>query len=445
MVFIAAFTTSLLLFFVRYANADGEALVITRDNYADTLKNNKLVLINFYADWCHFSGMLAPIYAQAASLVHEEFPNVKLGKLDCEDFQDIAMENSVSKYPTIKIYRNGKVMKKEYRGQRAPESFHEFVKEQMKPELNEYHNAEDFQPDTKRPTVIGYFEQKDSENYRVFESLADDLREQCQFWVGLGDASAKEREDGRESVVFRPGEHLGDGGEARYDGQLDNLDQLSEWATNHCVPLIREITFENGEALTEEGMPFLIMFHKPEDKESVKKYAAAIDRELMPEKGKVNFLTADGNQFSHPLHHLGKSGDDLPILCIDSFRHMYLFKNFNKNIDVPGKVKKFVEDLHSGKLHQDFHNPPEEEDDDEEPKHEDEEEHDEKPSSEEEGVQEIPPERRIDPNQEPSDDASGGEGTTGPPETIFNKLAPSENRYTLLNWRDYSGNYRDEL
>lgn len=39
----------------------------------------------------------------------------------------------------------------------------------------------------------------------------------------------------------------------------------------------------------------------------------------------MNFLTADGNQFAHPLHHLGKTKKDLPLIAIDSFRHMYLF------------------------------------------------------------------------------------------------------------------------
>jgi endoplasmic reticulum resident protein 44 len=41
---------------------------------------------------------------------------------------------------------------------------------------------------------------------------------------------------------------------------------------------------------------------------------------------------ADGNRFTHPLHHLGKTVSDLPILAIDSFRHMYLFPDF-KNIE----------------------------------------------------------------------------------------------------------------
>lgn len=38
---------------------------------------------------------------------------------------------------------------------------------------------------------------------------------------------------------------------------------------------------------------------------------------------------ADGKRFSHPLHHLGKSQTDLPLIAVDSFRHMYLFPDFN--------------------------------------------------------------------------------------------------------------------
>ena len=47
--------------------------------------------------------------------------------------------------------------------------------------------------------------------------------------------------------------------------------------------------------------------------------------------GSVNFLVADGLKFSHPLYHLGKTKNDLPVLAIDSFRHMYLWKHNPKD------------------------------------------------------------------------------------------------------------------
>jgi len=72
----------------------------------------------------------------------------------------------------------------------------------------------------------------------------------------------------------------------------------------------------------------------------------------------INFLTADGIKFAHPLHHLGKGVGDLPIIAIDSFRHMYLFPDI-KDMESPGKLKAFLQDLYSGKLHREFHYGPE--------------------------------------------------------------------------------------
>lgn len=42
---------------------------------------------------------------------------------------------------------------------------------------------------------------------------------------------------------------------------------------------------------------------------------------------RVLFLTADGSKFTHPLHHLGKSLNDLPLIVIDSFQHMYIWRH----------------------------------------------------------------------------------------------------------------------
>lgn len=75
-------------------------------------------------------------------------------------------------------------------------------------------------------------------------------------------------------------------------------------------------------------------------------------------KDTINAVYADGLKFSHPLNHLGKSANDLPLLAIDSFRHMYLFPKTFKDIGSDQILLKFVTDLHSGKLHREFHNGP---------------------------------------------------------------------------------------
>lgn len=44
------------------------------------------------------------------------------------------------------------------------------------------------------------------------------------------------------------------------------------------------VYFQNAEELTEEGLPFLILFHAPEDTESIKKYTALVHSELADQK-----------------------------------------------------------------------------------------------------------------------------------------------------------------
>lgn len=51
--------------------------------------------------------------------------------------------------------------------------------------------------------------------------------------------------------------------------------------------LHREITFENAEELTEEGLPFLILFHASDDTESIKNYKAIVESQLLSEKRKI--------------------------------------------------------------------------------------------------------------------------------------------------------------
>lgn len=49
----------------------------------------------------------------------------------------------------------------------------------------------------------------------------------------------------------------------------------------------REITFENAEELTEEGLPFLILFHASNDTESIKSYKFIVESQLISEKRKT--------------------------------------------------------------------------------------------------------------------------------------------------------------
>ncbi|XP_021476558.1 endoplasmic reticulum resident protein 44 [Oncorhynchus mykiss] len=379
----------------------GQAEITSLDtgNIEDILNNAGVALVNFYADWCRFSQMLQPIFEEASNIAREEFPDVTqvvFARVDCDQHSDIAQRYRISKYPTLKLFRNGMMMKREYRGQRSVTAIADFIRQQKVDPIKEIHSLEEVNSaDRDRRNIIGYFDQKDSENYHTFEKVANILRDDCVFLAAFGDVSQTERFSG-DNVIYKPmGETVPD---MVYLGSLTNFDLTYAWAQDKCVPLVREITFENGEELTEEGIPFLILFHVKEDTESLEKFQHEVARQLISEKGSINFLHADCEKFRHPLLHIQKTPADCPVIAIDSFRHMYVYPEF-RDIEIPGKLRQFVLDLHSGKLHREFHHGPD-------------------PTDSTPGQEEI------------------GEVASNPPESSFQKLAPSETRYTLLRDRD---------
>ncbi|XP_064079064.1 endoplasmic reticulum resident protein 44-like isoform X1 [Macrobrachium nipponense] len=394
-----------ILMVLQFTQIQGGALQLDNSNFDNIIGNNELVFINFYADWCRFSNILAPTWDEAADKIKQEFPDegrVVIGKVDCDAQSSIASRFHITKYPTLKLLHNGQASKREYRGQRSADAFANFIKEQLADPVKQIENLDEVQniEETKR-TVIGYFENTEVPEYGIFRKVAINLKDDCQFLAGFGETVRSMHPPGESIIAFKAGMSKEDDA---FTGDINSFDEVSIWATERCIPLVREITFQNAEELTEEGLPFLILFHNPEDTESIKKYTALVQQELTDQKQNVNFLTADGVQFAHPLHHLGKSKKDLPLIAIDSFRHMYLFPDYSQAY-VPGKLKAFLADLYSGKLHREFHYGPD-------------------PETTEETAQIE--DRSGDVNQAPK------ERPTTPPESTFKKLAPSKNRYTLL-------------
>lgn len=94
---------------------------------------------------------------------------------------------------------------------------------------------------------------------------------------------------GQPIIVFRSDKALSNDEDETYTGGLTNFDELNIWAQDKCVPLVREITFENAEELTEEGLPFLILFHDPKDTDSVKIFKDIVSSKLLDEKRKSKF------------------------------------------------------------------------------------------------------------------------------------------------------------
>ena len=81
------------------------AFIFTDENFdKEALKEEKLVVVDFYADWCGPCKMLAPVVEELAEELKDE---VKIGKLNVDNSPETAQAFRVMNIPTILFLKNG--------------------------------------------------------------------------------------------------------------------------------------------------------------------------------------------------------------------------------------------------------------------------------------------------------------------------------------------------
>jgi thioredoxin 1 len=84
--------------------ASENVINLTSHNFKDQIKSG-ITLVDFWASWCMPCKMLAPTINDVAN---EMKGKVKVGKLNIEQYQQIANQYQVRNIPTLLIFRNGK-------------------------------------------------------------------------------------------------------------------------------------------------------------------------------------------------------------------------------------------------------------------------------------------------------------------------------------------------
>jgi len=82
-------------------------ITITAQNFEEeVLRSDIPVLVDFWATWCGPCRMLAPVIEEIA----EEYEgSVKVGKVNVDEEQELAMRFSVMSIPTVMVFKNGAV------------------------------------------------------------------------------------------------------------------------------------------------------------------------------------------------------------------------------------------------------------------------------------------------------------------------------------------------
>jgi len=79
---------------------------LTSQNFNQEIKNNNLLLVDFWAEWCGPCKSMHPIFTRMA----KKYKQVRFARVNVDDAQDIAMKYEVQSIPTFIMFKNAEVV-----------------------------------------------------------------------------------------------------------------------------------------------------------------------------------------------------------------------------------------------------------------------------------------------------------------------------------------------
>ena len=85
-----------------------KVLEFTDSNFqAEVVESSQPVLVDFWATWCGPCKMIAPTIEELAG---DYDGKARIGKVDIDQNQEVAMQHSIQAIPTILVFKDGKVV-----------------------------------------------------------------------------------------------------------------------------------------------------------------------------------------------------------------------------------------------------------------------------------------------------------------------------------------------
>jgi len=87
----------------------GATKKVTDDSFeADVLKNEKPVVVDYWAEWCGPCRMVAPVLEEIAT---EHADKIDVVKLNVDENPKVAMKYGIMNIPTLGVFSGGEVVK----------------------------------------------------------------------------------------------------------------------------------------------------------------------------------------------------------------------------------------------------------------------------------------------------------------------------------------------
>ncbi|HHU68981.1 MAG TPA: thioredoxin [Thermoanaerobacterales bacterium] len=105
-----------------------KVIILTDSNFEEEVLNSNIpVLVDFWAAWCGPCRMVAPTIDSIA----EDYNNkIKVGKLNVDEYGNIAAKYNIMSIPTVYVFKNGEPVEKLI-GVKSKNEYDEIIKKHI--------------------------------------------------------------------------------------------------------------------------------------------------------------------------------------------------------------------------------------------------------------------------------------------------------------------------
>jgi protein disulfide isomerase len=239
-----------------------EIVKLDKSNFEETIKDAPQVMVKYYSPNCPHCIALAPIYEEASKLVRQKNVRVIVAEIDCSANGDICNKEKITRYPTLKFYKDGE-FKREFEDKRTAENISKFIIENSRARITIVHGEEvkEFINNNKKDDqklLIGYFNRIGDVDYKTFEKAAHRYGDEF-LYAAAGDSVAAEAVGG----VVVPGIVM----YKDYDEAIPRNTKLSDenvekFIDIHKIPNLDILTEENYKTYVDTKIPLAIFFYE---------------------------------------------------------------------------------------------------------------------------------------------------------------------------------------
>ena len=242
---------------------------LTDKTFPTTVKHKDLVFVLFYLPFDDKSVAFLYSYADASKEIESD-PARPLTRVNCHDWTDICGKENIVIYPTLRMYRNGKMLK-DYQGLIDTKAVVTTVKllNQTNPLILKDSSAimnimngvlPNGEPVITETVVMALLDKSHDKEMKIVEAVSSQLEDMVTFTYNLDGAADKIPDFKFHSpsvVILRRSDILKP--YVVYNGEMD-VNNVKEFVLKASIPSMPELTVEWFPKLFKQGKPFVILF-----------------------------------------------------------------------------------------------------------------------------------------------------------------------------------------